>query len=271
MLKERPDLSYRILYRHFRIAEGTCLRILHHPLGIKSFHFLWVPHALDANQTAERVTLSHVILLAFQSVRTPGFQSTITGEESCFFLYYPRDSIWASSRDEVPERVSQKIDTKKCLISLFWSAMESTALLMFQKAAHIIRHSFAILSYQICLTELLYIPEENYSKVSPSAWTMHFRPIEGDRLNVFTQERYSGYRTRLTARILQQVTSSSLVISRKSSPNATSLTAELKKRDHPHFRRNRTRNPQNCLQNMDQQARVGDRTRRGILPSINEE
>jgi hypothetical protein len=35
--------------------------------------------------------------------------------------------------------------------------------------------------------------------------------------------------------------------------------------------RNRTRNPHSCLRNMDQQARVGDRTRRGLFPSVNEE
>jgi hypothetical protein len=29
--------------------------------------------------------------------------------------------IWVSSRDEVPERVSQKINAGKCLILLLWS------------------------------------------------------------------------------------------------------------------------------------------------------
>jgi hypothetical protein len=37
------------------------------------------------------------------------------------FLYYPRDLIWTPSRDEVPERLRQKINTEKCLISLLWS------------------------------------------------------------------------------------------------------------------------------------------------------
>jgi hypothetical protein len=55
-----------------------------------------------------------------QNVHSTGFQSAITGDESWFFLYYPRYSIWALSRDEVPERVSQRIDTEKCLISLLW-------------------------------------------------------------------------------------------------------------------------------------------------------
>jgi hypothetical protein len=39
--------------------------------------------------------------------------------------------------------------------------MESTALLKVQKAADRIQQSFAILSYQVCFTEVLCIPEEN--------------------------------------------------------------------------------------------------------------
>jgi hypothetical protein len=44
----------------------------------------------------------------------PGFR--------CTFCNIPvtRHSIWASSQDEVPERVSQAIDTEKCLISILW-------------------------------------------------------------------------------------------------------------------------------------------------------
>jgi hypothetical protein len=78
--------------------------------------------------------------------------------------------------------------------------MEFTALLMFRKAIHIIQHSFVVLSYQVCLTELLYIPEENHSKVYTSSWTVHILTMQGNPLNVFTQKRSSGYRTRIAAR-----------------------------------------------------------------------
>jgi hypothetical protein len=85
----------------------------------EKFHLPWVPHAMDAKQKAERVTLSHGILSLIQSVRSPDFQSVITGDELLFVLSYPRDSTWASSRDEVSERVSQKMNMEKWLISLF--------------------------------------------------------------------------------------------------------------------------------------------------------
>jgi hypothetical protein len=38
------------------------------------------------------------------------------------------------------------------------------------------------------LTGLLYIPEENHSKIYASTWTMHMRIMQGDQLNVFTQK-----------------------------------------------------------------------------------
>jgi hypothetical protein len=50
-----------------------------------------------------------------------GFQRIITGDELWFFLYYPRDSVWAGTRDELPQRIKQKINAEKCLASILWS------------------------------------------------------------------------------------------------------------------------------------------------------
>jgi hypothetical protein len=50
-----------------------------------------------------------------------GFERIITGDKSWLFLSYPHDSAWGASRDELRERVTQKIDTEKCLISILWS------------------------------------------------------------------------------------------------------------------------------------------------------
>jgi hypothetical protein len=104
--------------------------------------------------------------------------------------------------------------------------MESTALLMFRKAAHISQHSFAIPLYQVYLTERICVPEEDHLNVYTSTWTMHVHIMHGDPLNVFTQKRFAGCRTRFTARISHQQTSYSLVISSASSPDTTSLTGE---------------------------------------------
>jgi hypothetical protein len=121
MLTEKPFTSCMVLCRHFRIAKTTCLRILHDELGLPKFHLRWVPHELSSNQKSECVTYSSLLLEVLEEAHRTGFERIITGDELWFFLSYPHDSAWAPSRDELPERVSQKIDTEKCLISVFWS------------------------------------------------------------------------------------------------------------------------------------------------------
>jgi transposase len=121
MLEERPFSSCKSLCRHFRVAKTTCLRILHNDLGLTKLHLRWVPHTLNADQKNERMSLSSQLLAILQQEQQIEFERVLTGDESWFFLYYPPDSAWAVSRDALPERVKQTIDTEKCLISVFWS------------------------------------------------------------------------------------------------------------------------------------------------------
>jgi hypothetical protein len=44
----------------------------------------------------------------------------VTGDGSRFLVYYLRDLIWEAPRDELPQRIKRKIDTEKCLVSIFW-------------------------------------------------------------------------------------------------------------------------------------------------------
>jgi hypothetical protein len=108
LLKERPYLSCEVLFGHFRIAKGTCLRILHDTLGMKKFQLRWVPHAMDTNQKTKRVTLSYGILRYYRVfVLVVSRRSSLEIAHGSFCTILP-DSIWVSSQDEVPERVSQK-------------------------------------------------------------------------------------------------------------------------------------------------------------------
>jgi transposase len=111
VLTDRPFTSCKVLCRHFRIGKATCLRILHDALGLKKFHLRWVPHSLTPNQKSERVTLSGQLLRELEESQADNFERVITGDESWFFLYYPHESAWAPSREDVPERIRQKIDT----------------------------------------------------------------------------------------------------------------------------------------------------------------
>jgi hypothetical protein len=87
---------------------------VHEPEGRKNYFVIWK-------------------LSVLQRIHSTGFQSAITGDESWFFLYYSPDSIWASSRDEIPERVSQKTDTQKYRLSLLWSINGIHSLVDFPK------------------------------------------------------------------------------------------------------------------------------------------
>jgi hypothetical protein len=58
MVEERLFSSCKMMCHHFRIGEATCLRMLHDKLGLKIFHFRWVPHALLIDQKSERVSYS---------------------------------------------------------------------------------------------------------------------------------------------------------------------------------------------------------------------
>jgi hypothetical protein len=59
--------------------------------------------------------------MALREQKANGFQRIITGDESWFFFCHPRDLVWAASRDELSQSIKQKIDTKRCLVSTFWS------------------------------------------------------------------------------------------------------------------------------------------------------
>jgi hypothetical protein len=62
MPAKRPLVSCNVLYRHFRIAKTTCLRIVADELGLQKFHLRWVTHLPPSNQKSERVTYSNLLL-----------------------------------------------------------------------------------------------------------------------------------------------------------------------------------------------------------------
>jgi histone-lysine N-methyltransferase SETMAR len=121
MIQEFLFTSCKRLCIHIRIAKATYLRIFQDVLQVKKFNLRWVPHFLDDAQKAERVSLSTDILKILKENQKTRSINIITGDESWFYFEYPHQSVWAPSRDELPERIKQKIGTEKCLISVIWS------------------------------------------------------------------------------------------------------------------------------------------------------
>jgi hypothetical protein len=52
--------------------------------------------------------------------KASGFQWIVTRDELSFFFYYPRDSVWTASGNELPQHIKHKIDPGKCLVSIPW-------------------------------------------------------------------------------------------------------------------------------------------------------
>jgi hypothetical protein len=166
MLTERPFSSSKMLSRHFRIANATCLRIRHDQLGLKKFYLSWVPHSLSPPHKAERVSTSSLLLPALKEAESTGFDRVITGDESWFYLLYPHESAWVASRHQLPENVSQKIDTEKCLTSVLWSINGIHGWLTSRKGSHITQHSYVISLCQVSLPTLLLVIVERHSRDS---------------------------------------------------------------------------------------------------------
>jgi hypothetical protein len=107
----------------------------------EKFHLRWVSHALPISQKSERMVYSKLLLTALMEQKASGFQRIITGDEPWFFLYYPRDSVWAASHDELPQRIKQGIERESFCFQSFGRLTESTAFLMSPKVQHTIKCS----------------------------------------------------------------------------------------------------------------------------------
>jgi hypothetical protein len=59
-----------------------CLRIMHNVLHREKFTLRWVPHSLNSNQNAERVTLSHGLFKVLKKDKENDFENVLTRDES---------------------------------------------------------------------------------------------------------------------------------------------------------------------------------------------
>jgi hypothetical protein len=86
----------------------------------KKFILRWVLHPVKSDQEAERFALSSELVEVLMSRRRKEFDQITTGDEFLFDFGYLHSGVWARSREEVPERIKQKMDTEKCGISIIW-------------------------------------------------------------------------------------------------------------------------------------------------------
>jgi hypothetical protein len=148
MLEERVFSSYMVLFRHFRVGMAPCLRILHDKLGLKNSIFIGCCMHCRSTRRA-KTSYSKLFLTPLIEQKTSGFQRITTEYESWLFPSYSCDSVWAASRDQLPQRIKQKIDAEKCLMSILGWLTESTVFLSCPKGQPTTQRSSLILLYPV--------------------------------------------------------------------------------------------------------------------------
>ena len=119
-LHDHPFHSTRSLSETLSIPRTT---IIHHleRMGFKNYNLRVVPHDLSDEMKAKRVSESMQLLDVLRVQKRKGFHRILTGDESWFYLQYDHKHVWSISKEEVPERVSQKIQTKKIMLTVIWN------------------------------------------------------------------------------------------------------------------------------------------------------
>lgn len=119
-LQNYPFHSTRSLSETLLIPRST---IIHHleKLGFKNYNLRVVPHELSEEMKAKRVSESIQLLDLLRVQKRKGFHRILTGDESWFYLQYSFNRMWCLSKEEVLEKASQKIQTKKFMITVIWN------------------------------------------------------------------------------------------------------------------------------------------------------
>jgi hypothetical protein len=89
--------------------------------GMKRISLRWVPHELTVAEKHKRVADSWILLQTRIADAPNEFTNIITADESWHHWFYQHSSEWSTSRDLVPTRTLQKIDSKKSMFPLIFS------------------------------------------------------------------------------------------------------------------------------------------------------
>jgi hypothetical protein len=95
---------------------------------MRKFLRRWVPHTLSSAQKAARVDALIDMLRILQESEANHFHGIATDDESWFQYLYSFVKIFARSRLDVVPRTRQGLDTKKTLITLFFTGRKSIVL-----------------------------------------------------------------------------------------------------------------------------------------------
>jgi hypothetical protein len=123
-LLKYPFASARVIAQHFCTTAPTIKDILHRELGIRKFSRHWVPYFFSEAQKAAGAEASKEMLQILQDSEGNKFDGIVTGDESWFRHLYPCSKMLARWPAEVVPRIRQGIDTKKAMVTIFFTRRE---------------------------------------------------------------------------------------------------------------------------------------------------
>jgi hypothetical protein len=150
LLRKKPFHSCKAIWRRLKTPKKTSLRVLPEGPELTKFHLHRVPQTLVANQMAERVALSYQLLQALRSDEEQNFKTRVARDKSWFFLETSVRSGWSRSRDDLPSRPKQNIQTERVSFQSFGLFTVSVSDLLFRTENITIQHSSSTLVFPMC-------------------------------------------------------------------------------------------------------------------------
>lgn len=94
LIEEQPSASARAIAMILNIDKNTVINILRNTLHLEKRYSKWIPHVLSELQKQNRVDVSTILLKQLTSLSEIQLASTLTCDESWFYLTYYDDGIW---------------------------------------------------------------------------------------------------------------------------------------------------------------------------------
>jgi histone-lysine N-methyltransferase SETMAR len=121
ILREQPFSSTKYIAAQLRTSRDLVKKTVVEVLRIKRFNLRWVPRELTVAQKRQRVADSRRLLQTLIADTPKEFTNIITADESWYYWFCPPTFQWRTSRDLVPTRPLQKIDSRKSMFALIFS------------------------------------------------------------------------------------------------------------------------------------------------------
>lgn len=123
-IEKYPFASASKMSRHFQCSKSTIISILEDDYDFKKFKRKWSPHVLSDDIKQKRIDFSIMIKKYLEDDQENDFASICTGDESWFGYHYDTRDQFAKSREDVIPIISQKIDSKKTMVTVFFTGTE---------------------------------------------------------------------------------------------------------------------------------------------------